>query len=144
MVKAKAPKKMDWLKFFGKTICRVQENLSVVLEAPGCREGWLQGEFYLAGRKHGLRVNTPRLLAAGFVDLSCDDPPMIAEIKILGPLDPKKMRTRLESDVDRLKAAKGARLEKYMILVVPNHDKETAMWKYLRDCKFSKFCTQLK
>ena len=48
----------DWLKFFDKTIAEIHNELTIVLSAPGCREGWLQGEFFRAGRDYDLKVNT--------------------------------------------------------------------------------------
>ncbi|MBC8107751.1 MAG: hypothetical protein H7Z14_14255 [Anaerolineae bacterium] len=47
----------NWLHFFERTIDAIKKPLSIVLESSGCRQGWLQGEFFRAGRKYGVSTD---------------------------------------------------------------------------------------
>jgi hypothetical protein len=83
----------DWIRFFTDTIDAIHEPLAVVLTASGCREGWLQGELYRAGRAYDVRVNEYSLGSRQTADLSCGDAPdMLAELKIVGADYFPKMR----------------------------------------------------
>jgi hypothetical protein len=75
-----------WIRAFGNMAPRLAD----VLKANGCREGWVQGEFFRLAGKYAapclLHVNTrPPSGSRGAFDLSSDGShPMIAEIKIVG------------------------------------------------------------
>ncbi len=62
-------------------------NLGVVLNAVGCREGWLQGELYrhLVAQDLDFQVNSYKLGPRKKADLYGIRPvPMIAELKVFG------------------------------------------------------------
>jgi hypothetical protein len=135
--------KTDWLRFFAFSIKKLESRLKIVLNASGCREGWLQGELFLLGQKYKLCVYSHGSGIGGFFDLSCGDgPDMLAEIKIIGALDPFKMRSRLQSDVDRVKAMNKV-ADRYMILITPDWDRLTTMSQYLDRCRFGQ-CNDMK
>jgi hypothetical protein len=50
---------MSWLEEFFRFFRKAQRPLSMILDAEGCREGWLQGEFYrhFWTQENGFRVN---------------------------------------------------------------------------------------
>src|SRR5580693_5967018 len=129
---------IDWLKFFIETLESIHDQLAVVLMASGCREGWLQGELFRAGREHNLRVNEYDLGDRQTADVSCGDgPDMLAEIKIVGADYFPKMQGHIESDVERMRSFSNAMTQRYMILIIPNCDAETKLGKYLHSCSFS-------
>jgi hypothetical protein len=133
----------DWLKFFVKTIGDIKNPLSVVLSASGCREGWLQGEIFRAGRKYDLRVNEFRLGKRQTADISCGKgPSMLAEIKIVGANYLPKMQGYVESDAARMRAVSTAGTERFMILIIPDSDASTKLGKYLHSCSFSAVCVE--
>ena len=75
----------EWTDLFEEVFDSVRESLPVVLNAAGCREGWLQGEFYrrLIGRNTCFPVNTFPIGPRAKADLCGVKPPrMVAEIKI--------------------------------------------------------------
>src|SRR5258708_4332105 len=111
-----------WEQFFLDFFDASAESIGVVLDAWGCREGWLQGELYRAGRRRGLRVNQYSLGGNRKADLCClESPPrMVAEVKVLGAHYQSKMRFALDADAERLSAIKDAELERYIVLVIPN------------------------
>lgn len=126
------------MQFFEQTIERIHKPLAVVLDAAGCREGWLQGELFRAGKKLGVCVNQ-RFAPGQTADLACGDPlEMLAEIKIVGAWHQPKMRAAIESDVARLRAFKPKSVRKYMILIIPAGDDLTALGTYLGACRFSR------
>jgi len=130
---------IDWMNFFTETIEAIHERLSIVLTASGCREGWLQGELFSAGRKYDLRVNEHKLEDRQTADLSCGPgPSMLAEIKIVAANYAPKMQTFIESDVARMRAVSSADTERYMILVIPKCDVKTKLGDYLDACSFPK------
>ncbi|MCI0365518.1 MAG: hypothetical protein L0219_16770 [Phycisphaerales bacterium] len=131
---------IDWLAFFADAIAAVQDPLAVVLRATGCREGWLQGELFRAGREHGLRVNDYKLGNGKKADLSA--PAMIAEIKIVGADYQPKMRHFIESDVQRMRQVSGVDTERYIILIIPRCESKTALGAYLDSCSFSSICEE--
>ena len=131
----------DWLNFFASTIEAVQEPLSIILTASGCREGWLQGELYRAGRQYDLRVNEHALGGRQTADLSCGETPdMLAEIKIVGADYFPKMQGYIESDVARMRGVNTAGTQRFMILVIPRSDAKTKLGEYLHACSFSSQC----
>jgi hypothetical protein len=136
---------MNWMRFFEDSIGAIHESLAYVLTASACREGWLQGELYLAGREYGLKVNDslPGGKAGEKLDLVCPDPPgMFAEIKIVSADFDAKMRHYVQGDVDRVRKIQGDVAERYMILVVPESKKQTGVLaKFLRECDFSSDCS---
>lgn len=50
---------MSWPERFLALFCEIASPLAVILNAEGCREGWLQGEFYryFSTPENGFRVN---------------------------------------------------------------------------------------
>jgi hypothetical protein len=134
---------VDWLDFFVKTVDEIHGRLSVVLTASGCREGWLQAEFYLAGRQYNLRVNERNLGARQTADMSCGDgPDMLAEIKIVGAHCFPKMQGFVESDVERMRAVNTPCTSRYLILIVPRSTAKTKLGDYLHTCSFSSKCVE--
>jgi len=133
----------NWLTFFVDTIEAINAPLAVVLKASGCREGWLQGELYRAGREYDLRVNECALGHRQTADLSCGEKPdMFAEIKIVGANYYPKMRGYIEADVERMRAASAPGTERFMILIMPRCDAKTALGEYLKSCSFSTKCVE--
>jgi hypothetical protein len=133
----------DWMKFFVQTIDAIHEPLAVVLTASGCREGWLQGELYRAGRDYDLGVNEYSLGSRQTADLSCgDDPDMLAEIKIVGADYYPKMRGYIESDVERMRAVSTAGTQRFMILIIPHSNAKTNLGEWLTTCSFSRTCAE--
>lgn len=122
---------MDWLDFFEEFFTQRAESIAVIADAAGCREGWLQGEFFLCGRQMMLRTNATRRR----FDLLCDDPPMIAEIKLCGGGYATKMKAFIENDVRKLRSDPSCR-PKYMILVVDNRKPHTSLGRWLTTCSF--------
>lgn len=131
----------DWLSFFEQTIERIRDPLSTVLLASGCREGWLQAEFFRAGRSLNLRVNEYPLGKRMTADLSHGRPiDMLAELKIVGSDHQPKMRGRIERDASRLKAVSLPETECFMILVIPRSQRKGILNSYLHSCSFSDRC----
>src|SRR4051794_207616 len=78
---------MSWaeqiLAFFGE----IASPLAIILNAEGCREGWLQGEFYrhFSTPENGSRVNCSFCDNRVKHDLYCERPTeMAAELKVYG------------------------------------------------------------
>ena len=133
----------SWLRFFDTFFRDTRESLAVVLKASGCREGWLQGELFRAGRARDLRVNEFDLGDRRRADLYCPiSPRMIAEIKIIGADYYAKQRYALDDDVQRLREATEPDLERYMILVIPRSDSDTTLGDHLRSVTFSAECLE--
>jgi hypothetical protein len=133
----------DWLRFFSSTIEAIREPLSVILNASGCREGWLQGEMFRAGRAFDLRVNEYALGGRQTADVSCGDlPDMLAEIKIVGANYFPKMQGFIESDVGRMRAVSTPGTERFMILIIPRSEAKTKLGEYLHSCSFSPHCLE--
>jgi hypothetical protein len=78
---------MSWPDRFLALFCEIASPLAVVLNAEGCREGWLQGEFYRHFRtpENGFRVNCSYCDSRTKHDLYCERPTeMAAELKVYG------------------------------------------------------------
>jgi len=76
-----------WPSKFRTTFDALAPSLAVVLNAAGCREGWLQEELYrqLANQDPDFQVNTYELGPGKRADLHGIRPvPMIAELKVFG------------------------------------------------------------
>ena len=133
----------DWLNFFVSTIESIREPLSIILKASGCREGWLQGELFRAGRQYNLRVNEYSLGSRQTADMSCGaGPEMLAEVKIAGADYSLKMKRHIESDVARMRAVSTLHTERFMILVIPGSNEKTTLGDYLHSCSFSANCLE--
>ena len=131
----------DWMSFFVETIKAIREPLATVLGAASCREGWLQGELFRAGRDVDLRVNEFNLGRSAKADVSAEgDPPMVAEIKIVGADYQPKMRHYIEADVERLRIVEDPTIERYMILIIPHSEATGVLAEYLDGCSFSDEC----
>jgi hypothetical protein len=119
------------------------EAVGIVMNAWGCREGGLHGEFYRAGWRRGLRVNEYPLGGNKKADLCCfDAPQMVAEVKVLGADYQAKGRYALDADVDRLAVIKDAKLEKYIALVIPNSEVRSLLGEYLGNVCYSPQCIE--
>lgn len=128
---------INWRGFLVETIGSISEPLSIVLNASGCREGWLQGELYRAGRKHGLCVNEYPLGGQKKADLSCGErPDMLGEIKIVGALDNTKMQGLIKADAQQMQEFSTPGTRRYMILIIPKRDGTGKLAAFLDTCKF--------
>lgn len=133
----------DWAAFFVDAIEAIHEPFSVVLTVSGCREGWLQGELYRAGRPYNLRVNEHRLGEHQTADVSCGPGPnMLAEIKIVGADYSAKMQGFIDSDVERMRAVSTPGTERFMVLIIPRSTAKTKLGEYLQSCSFSSDCVE--
>ena len=113
------------------------------MRSPCCREGWLQGELFRAGRDLDLRVNEYSLGKGAKIDVSAGgDPPMVAEIKIVGADYQPKMRGYIEADVERLRSVDDPGIERFMILIIPRSDARGVLSDYLEGCSFSADCIE--
>ena len=131
------------MQFFDSFFRDTRESLAVVLNASGCREAWLQGELFRAGRSRDLRVNEFGLGARRKADLYCPvNPRMISEIKTIGADYYSKQQYALDDDVQRLREATESDLERYMILVIPRSDSDTTLGHHLRSVTFSAECLE--
>jgi hypothetical protein len=73
---------VTWPNRFLAFFREIEKHFSVILQAEGCREGWLQGEFFRHFRENGVQVNYPGLDRAKH-DLYCKLPSeMLVEIKV--------------------------------------------------------------
>lgn len=81
-----------WFNYFREQFDNLAADLKVVLDASGCREGWLQGELFRRSSDQDFAVNTYRYPGlGGKADLEGLRPvrsegqaPMVAELKIIG------------------------------------------------------------
>ena len=134
-----------WEQFFLDFFDYSAEAIGIVVSASGCREGWLQGELYRAGRRRGLRVNEYPLGGNRKADLCCrESPRMVAEIKVLGADYQGKMRYALDADVERMSAIQDGELERYMILVIPNSKVQSSLGQHLSGVCYSPLCVERK
>ena len=132
-----------WTEYFTAFFDQSEAARGVVLNASGCREGWIQGEFFRFGQGRRLRVNEYPLGGNKKADLFCDvSPRMIAEIKILGADYFGKMRHYLDSDVARLQAVPDETLERYMILVIPHSNVQSRLGEHLHSVSYSERCSE--
>lgn len=83
--------KDPWVSVFCGIFDKIHKELGVVLRAGGCREGWLQGEFYRRSLESIITNSSYSCDKRLKVDLRCDSPEafsinskMIAEIKVCG------------------------------------------------------------
>ena len=77
----------EWTRLFKEVFDSLSEPFSVVLNAAGCREGWLQGEFFrrLHVRDHAFVVSEHKIGPRAKADLYGEKPSrMVAEIKVYG------------------------------------------------------------
>ena len=121
----------DWLAHFERFFQHVAAPLGVVLDADGCREGWLQGELYRYGRGNPPRLSTNASTSSRRrkFDLLCKSPPMVAEIKICGGSYQTKTKRMIEEDVEKLRRADDSSA-RVLILVVDRRvtNTELAGW----------------
>jgi len=123
---------MNWITYFEAFFRQRSERLHVILDAGGCREGWVQGEIFLHARDLHLETNT----TPSKYDLLCPNPPMIAEIKICGGDYSPKMQGYIQDDVRKLATAEGD-YQRFMILIVDNSCPTTTLGRWLTTCDFS-------
>jgi hypothetical protein len=131
----------NWIKFFASTIESIQEPLTTILAASGCREGWIQGELFRAGRPFDVRVNEYALGGRRTADVSSGEvPDMLAEIKIVGANYYPKMQGYIESDVERMREVSTPGTQCFLILIIPRSVVKTKLGEYLHACSFSSEC----
>ncbi len=78
---------MGWIGEIEAVFDSIESEFAIVLDAAGCREGWLQGEFFhrLNQRDGTFRVNWFQLAKNSHADLYGElHGKMVAEIKIVG------------------------------------------------------------
>lgn len=51
---------MNWLAYFSDFFSQRAMQIETVLDAGGCREGWVQGEMLLHARNLNLRTNATK------------------------------------------------------------------------------------
>jgi hypothetical protein len=117
---------MNWTQQFRDFFTSRKEQLAEILDAGGCREGWLQGEIYLHFRKTNLQTNA----TGKKYDLFCDAPPMVGEIKICGGDYQPKMKGLIISDIQKLRKSP-AEYQRFMILVVDTRKLDTPLGRWL-------------
>lgn len=122
---------MNWIAYFTDFFQERSAHVHSILDAAGCREGWVQGEMFLHARDLHLKTNATR----SRFDLLCPEPPMIAEIKICGGDYAPKMRQLIQDDVQKLGCAAGG-WERFMILIVDNRNPHTSLGRWLTTCDF--------
>jgi len=87
-----------WFDYFHGQFDALAADLGVVLDASGCREGWLQGELFRRSPDQDFAVNTYSYTGLrGKADLeglrpgmAGDEAPMVAELKVIGGFFAKK------------------------------------------------------
>ena len=106
---------MKWIGLFEQVFDSISEPLSVVLNATGCREGWLQGEFYrhLIEQDKDFRVNEYKIAPRAKADLYGEKPSrMVAEIKVYGVWNYYQKNIDGHSNIDMyLPIDKGQRID---------------------------------
>ena len=128
---------MNWMTYFADFFRQRSADLQAILDAAGCREGWVQGEMFLHARQLHLETN-----ATGYkFDLHCPTPPMIAEIKICGGDYAPKMKGYIQDDVKKLADAQGV-WQRFLILVVDKRHPDTSLGRWLTTCEFPHLQTQ--
>lgn len=78
---------MDWMDRILAFFRTIEAPLADVLQADGCREGWLQGKFFrhFKSAENGFRVNCSYRKPRVKHDLYCARPSeMVAELKVYG------------------------------------------------------------
>jgi hypothetical protein len=78
---------MSWPDRFLALLAEISRPMAVVLNADGCREGWLQGEIYrhFSAQYDGFRVNHSYRSRRVKHDVYCPLPnEMVAELKVYG------------------------------------------------------------
>lgn len=123
---------LDWLAYFARFFWQAAAPLAEVLDADGCREGWLQGELFRYGRRHGPKLSTNASVGSRRrkFDLLCKCPPMVAEIKICGGSYQTKNRGMIRDDVEKLLRA-GDCFAKILVLVVDRRVTDTKLADWL-------------
>jgi hypothetical protein len=105
---------MSWSDRFLTLFAEIAGPLADVLNADGCREGWLQGELYRHFRRHsnGFRVNFSYRSGRVKHDLYCSPPnEMVAELKVFGLRGYLNKNLCGQSNIDRfLPAVAGTRV----------------------------------
>jgi hypothetical protein len=119
---------MNWTKIFKSFFDLRKSEIDKILDAQGCREGWIQGEMFLHAPSGSLKTNA----TLKKYDLVSEIHPMLAEIKICGGDYQGKMRHLIEADVDKLhKAPRGP--AKYIILLIDTRNLGSPLGKWLLD-----------
>ena len=78
---------MSWIEPLGAFFQEIQAPLSLVLDAEGCREGWIQGELFRHFRPNdaSFNVNCSHTSKQVKHDIVCGNPAsLIAELKVYG------------------------------------------------------------
>ena len=122
---------MNWMIYFTDFFRQHSEHIQSILDAAGCREGWVQGAMFLHARDLHLKTNATH----SQFDLLCPDPLMIAEIKICGGDYNSRMRGAIQNDIQKLARVAGD-WERFMILIVDNRNPHTSLGSWLTTCDF--------
>jgi hypothetical protein len=128
---------MKWMAFFKAFFKSEAKDISKMLDAGGCREGWLQGELFLRAPHATLQTNATRRK----YDLYSKRPAMVAEVKICGGDYQSKMQALIESDVQKLRTALG-NTQRFMILLVDTRCRGSSLGKWLltQDFPHTEYC----
>lgn len=123
-------KTMNWTETFKMFFNSRKGEIDKILDAQGCREGWLQGEMFLYANPGSLQAN----VEPQKYDLvsKIKEDPMIAEIKICGGDYQSKMKGPIEHDIVKLAKAPSGQA-KYFILVIDTRHLESSFGKWLID-----------
>jgi hypothetical protein len=105
---------MSWHERFLALFREIASPLAVILNAEGCREGWLQGELYrhFHTSENGFRVNCSYCGSRAKHDLYCERPTeIVAELKVYGLSGYYPKNVCGQSNISRfLPATSGTRL----------------------------------
>jgi len=136
------PERVDWFQWFLEFFDEVKDRFAVVLGAAGCGELWLQGELFLHGDRcddMSLFTNHPGVLKKGLADLFAvarARSPMVGEIKIVSA-EGTVMDSAIDKDVQKLRNRCIQGSEAYMVLVIPESKKQTALGRRLEKLQYS-------
>jgi len=94
----------DWLDYFTSYFEEHEDSVSMILDARGCREGWLQGELFLYAIKYfGEEEVVTTNDSKHKYDLFSDKKSMATEIKICGGDYQLKVKGLIKADIAKLK-----------------------------------------
>ena len=119
---------MKWTSIFKLFFDSRKNEIDKILDAQGCREGWLQGEIFLCAPPNSLQTNA----TSQKYDLVSKIDQMIAEIKICGGNYQGKMKGLIEADVAKLAKAPSGQA-KYFILLIDTRKLGSSLGKWLID-----------
>lgn len=119
---------MNWIATFKSFFESRRNEIGKILDARGCREGWIQGEMFLHMPFGSMQTND----TTQKYDLVSVSVPMFAEIKVCGGDYQPKMMHMIEEDVAKLQKAPHDSA-KYFILLIDTRNLGTRLGKWLLD-----------